>query len=94
MTTPHTPGPWKVAGLVGFGIWITDETANNQIAVVYGERQNEGARQNASLIAAAPSLLKVAKLALAEFQRISYQKKADPQVLDIIRKVIAKAEGE
>lgn len=44
-------------------------------------------KQNAGL------LLKVCKLALLEFERISYQKRADPEVIKAIRTAVARAEG-
>ena len=50
-------------------------------------REMSAARANATL------LLKAAKLALLEFDRISYQIKADPAVIDIIKQIVAKAEA-
>lgn len=48
---------------------------------------------NALLIATAPSLLKGVKLALMEFERISYQKKADRDIIDTLERVVNLAEG-
>jgi hypothetical protein len=104
----HTPGPWKVAGPIGKGIWITDETCNNQIAVVYGENQTPEAEANARLIAAAPELLAAcqhakSELALAALD-ITANLSASESELEIIQRklqniamemvlVVAKAEG-
>lgn len=66
---PATPGPWKVSGLVGAAIWITDESANNQIAMVYGVLQTLGAQANARLIASAPALLKALKAVIGPMRR-------------------------
>lgn len=63
----HTPGPWTVIGPIGAGIWITDESGNNQIAVVYGAANTPGADANARLIAAAPELYEALKLICAMF---------------------------
>ena len=42
----------------------------------------------------APALLKACELALLEFDRISYQIKADSEVIACIQKVVKKAKGE
>lgn len=42
---------------------------------------------------AAPALLKACRLALLEFERISYLKKTDPEVIAAIEGTISKAEG-
>jgi hypothetical protein len=98
---PHTPGPWKIT-TVGGGLSITgpeNRTICQMGWLVIGtglsgtkELRSES-EANARLIAAAPGLLKTAKLALMEFARISHQVKANPEVIAAIQMVIANAEG-
>jgi hypothetical protein len=52
--TSFTPGPWRVAGPVGHGIFVASE--DQQIAVVYGSSVNASGPANAYLSAAAPDL--------------------------------------
>lgn len=83
----HTPGPWTI------------QKPLNKICVwsnggVVAEMKHDNKAANAALIAAAPSLLKAVELALLEFDRISYQKKANPEILGLLNAAIRKAKGE
>lgn len=96
MKPKHTPGKWTVSAAsrkpkVGENAQycthyyvLTDPTENPVSA--------DEANANAALIAMAPSLLKGLKLAVLEFERISYQKKCNPELLDALKLAIAKAE--
>lgn len=50
--------------------------------------------QETPLTKAAPLLLTAVRLALLEFERISYQKKADGGVLAVLKAAAAKAAGK
>src|ERR1019366_19851 len=59
------------------------DAQSHLIADVYSQNDEQNTYDNfanASLIATAPSLLSAVKLALLEFERISYQIKADPTI--------------
>lgn len=96
MKTKHTPGPWvedvdthdeegQLKEPVPNGYILG---ANGvPIAKVYG-------MANARLIAQAPTMLKGLKAAVAEFERIAYQKKCNPELLALLKKCIARAEGK
>ncbi len=87
----HTQGPWK---------WLDYPDGRKLLvapsrAVIHCSDAPIGiepADQN--IIAAAPTLLKAVRLALAEFERISYQKQADPQVIRLLNAAVQRAEGQ
>lgn len=102
----HTPGPWTIHKNIGrkSELGIVAEGAPCIIATMHGARLNEWpdiAEANAILIAAAPEMLEALKEAEATIfgpiaDSISGDQMAETgayDVLDTIRKAIAKAEG-
>lgn len=92
-TTPrHTPGPWFYDDSMAYRIAINSERAS--VAVIpYLDRE---AKANARVIAAAPDLLAVLRIAetlLGSVAYIATQGDTDT-VLITIRAAIAKAEGQ
>ena len=102
---PHTPGPWMVTQPEGMDFaHVTDADPNStagDLCTVWNVTGN--ALANARLIAAAPDLLKLAKL--LERALVYEIKKADREgddegaqmkflTLADVREVIAKAEGQ
>lgn len=99
----HSKGPWTLRG--GYVLRIWSDNPKDMIATVHQESSKNGevnglaptdetALANAALIAQAPTMLKGLKAAVAEFERISYQKKCDPELLEMLKLCIAKAEGK
>ena len=94
MSTPHTPGPWKIHTEKG-KIGILTENNVDHLATCYGFRKE----QNARLIAAAPDLLdaiawiaKQAELSLRAFPNMP-AKHDLIAIMDTARAAIAKAKG-
>lgn len=102
--TQHTPGPWEIMarnGHMGVGVGRDDK----EVATVYlnymdsswdwdttvDRPENEKAKANARLIAAAPELLKVCEAVSSYYgASLDYQ----PHYLEMARAAIAKAEGK
>jgi hypothetical protein len=94
----HTPGPWRVQdntiGTNEVGHQLRVDSNDGAVADCgRSPHVDEQSRANARLIAAAPTLLKAVKLALMELERISYQKRADQKIIDLLNKAVAKATG-
>jgi hypothetical protein len=96
MTAKHTPGPWRVEGLlikaIDHGRWFG-------IAKVGGSRLSiEGNMDNARLIAAAPDLLvaleAMVKAGSAQFEITGWPANFHNGALLNARAAIAKARGE
>lgn len=88
----HTPGPWKVWNQM---VIMPDEEAKNHFwftvaEVVYQEDRDEKIA-NLNLIATAPELLEVSKLALARLLQYDYS--AMQPTIEKLKATIAKAEG-
>lgn len=81
-------------GVANYTVIGTPENVHSEIARVYHGNRFADGEANTSLIVAAPSLLKAVKLALMEFERMSYQKKADAEVIEVLRATVAIAEGK
>jgi len=79
----HTPGPWMVAGAIGYGIMISSDSAH--IAVVYGSGVTKEAQANACLIAKSPKLLLACKLAMRLI--------SDKTIRDFMEDAVEEAEG-
>lgn len=95
METKHTPGPWHASNSGpdshNQALIISEATGAN-VAVAY-------AREDMSLIAAAPDLLEALELAQTTIQRIEPDHTHGPfstvrGTLDAIRTALAKARGE
>jgi hypothetical protein len=107
MSAQHTPGPWKVVGVAREGVRHSRVAAKTLIARVYSEAFGDVAQEeaNARLIAAAPDLLAVARMAAEQFELYAEQhRKKQTQDGDAkeavnrakaaqCRAAIAKAEG-
>jgi len=97
---PHTPGPWKVAGIaweVASGVWTRHiHTPEFVRGVVLGHqargRTEVEVEANARLIAAAPDLLAACEAAVFGANHIDCVR-AMQEVLPQIRSAIAKAKG-
>ena len=59
----HTPGPWKVVGTEIWGARVKIASGRG----AYDEKDRQKNKANARLIAAAPDLLKVCKVALVKW---------------------------
>lgn len=73
----HTKGPWSNRS----GTLKAAAQLARTISTEHGEGE---VLANMRLILAAPSLVMTLEIARKEFERISYQKKADPEVLALI----------
>lgn len=99
-TANHTPGPWELVSLSGYGspfsirmAYIAETAKKDQTH--YGV-QSVRRREDAQLIAAAPDLLEALKGLLAdieEYQRINLLGGENNHWQIISRSAIAKAEG-
>lgn len=96
-TVTHTAGPWTVKVSPHqreFTHFIErPATADVDRLTIAAVVNNNDSAADAHLIAASPALLKACKLALMEFERNAYQKKADPEVVRMIEMAVYKAEG-
>lgn len=90
----HTPGPWKVADR--FHVWTADEVGC-EVAVVCSENLDDDglgqAEADASLIAAAPTLLCELKRLLSLWEEAIGYEEDYMDMGDSARAAIAKAEG-
>ena len=86
----HTPGPWKIF-ISGGEKEVIGGEKNNFTATVEGGHYDQR-KINAALIAAAPELLSVCKMAADIIQKHTSNEDADA-VLATLDDVIAKAEG-
>jgi hypothetical protein len=94
----HTPGPWRISDCqLGNKLLIehgNDETKSPIIGSVYGDAGRLPQEANAALIASAPMLLEVLKIArvqLGDYQ--DGQGAAQLHAINIIDKAIAAAEA-
>lgn len=92
MSSKHTPGPWSVAGRMGYGYLV-----DPNICVVYGGegsgRADDGPA-NALLIAAAPEMLEALKALHAAVKASKAMEGRKYLDLGIqVNSAIAKAEG-
>jgi len=83
----HTPGPWHVdAGDYKYHIYYSREQSDHYFAEVDGNDDDE-AKANARLIAAAPDLLRALKHA------VRWHDQLHQSDIDLMEKAIAKAEA-
>jgi hypothetical protein len=107
MKTKHTPGPWKVSfERIDPDLSLVTNSVGNVIAIVNSETGPDipplvstkmPKDANARLIAAAPELLKVVKMAMRELEAlkilIGYPAFIRDVPVERCRSAIAKAEG-
>ena len=95
MSTKHTPGPWEAVGNLVRSPMVQPQGLSKGVQIAecrdaYFLSHTEESRANARLIAAAPELLEVAQMILAEdlldFLPEEYASK--------VRAAVAKATGE
>lgn len=90
--TDYTKGEWKVSGS-GKRVWVTHEDASVvPIAEIRGE--NEEAKANAHLIAAAPAMYEALKAIDVFGNRTEYDLVLGTNVTAKIIKALSKAEGK
>lgn len=87
MSTKHTPGPWFVDGM---DIKSFSDPAHIRLAGVHGGRPRDEREANASLIAAAPELLKTLRHVEGALLDITCERTS---ILKGVRAAIAKAGG-
>jgi hypothetical protein len=80
----HTPGPWRVFDVLTDIEIVADRRTATETESIVQFKGQRNAKANASLIAAAPELLAVAKLALDHLDGQEYLQ---------VCAIIAKAEG-
>jgi hypothetical protein len=91
------------AKCLGLSTWVPGDSTNElnsnrglhiQIRHNRDKATFEAANQLSRLISMAPTMLSGLKLAVMEFERISYQKKCNPEILENLKTCIAKAKSE
>jgi hypothetical protein len=89
----HTPGPWAVSTSDGEAYWVCSSAEGKN---EFGDMActKEEMKANASLIAAAPDMLKALEEALTDSSFEDGHAKLTMDTLDLIRAAIAKARGE
>lgn len=103
----HTPGPWKIShgclpGDSGFSIGADNAAISGNVKItaecwpctIVSEDHRQELFANASLIAAAPELLQVARQVEYELSNRGPDVWFQPHVRSALRAAIAKAEGK
>lgn len=92
MTTPHTPGPWKVDEDAPVIVSAQDGT---DIAIASGRAERGTVQEaNARLIAAAPEMLAALVILVRDFDSAVDHAPEYSAIADHARAAIAKARGE
>lgn len=99
-TAKHTPGPWKARDhllMPGTMVAIVDALGLDVVHICAagadGKYDARVSNANASLVAAAPSLLFAARRALALFEDMTRGLPGEYEEVALLRAAIAKAEG-
>jgi hypothetical protein len=87
MSTPHTPGPWRISTIGSYGIAITGYTS------VIANVPDDDAIGNARLIAAAPELLAALREITSHATNFGGAPLSATKMFDRARAAIAKATG-
>lgn len=97
MSTKHTSGPWQVYGpfnetTIVANVDIDEYGMHTYDSICEVDDQNAQWPANARLVASAPELLAVLKLVLSDLVW-GQERDIAPSVENVIREVVAKAEG-